>query len=341
MLDSAAVSRLDRKGIVRDLAALPDQLLQGLAIGGGLGPLAVGRRVTIVGMGGSAIAGEVLGSWLSAERGLSWAVTKDSALPPWVDESDLVVSVSYSGNTLETMAATRQAVVRGCDLVGLSSGGALRDLCRGRGYPLAALPAGLMPRAAFGYVFGALAGLHDANVQGEVRQAAEIVRGLGKQLAPTVAAAKNPAKRLALKLKGKTPIIYATPTYAPVARRWQTELNEMAKVLAWASVLPEADHNELVGWDGDPAAKRFAPIFLRDPAEAEDHARMMDVTRDLIKKRTKVEQVVAKGPSLLSRMLSTLQLGDFTSVYLAVLRGIDPTPVAVIQKLKARLSKQA
>jgi len=338
VLEEASVRRVDKGGIVRDVAALSDQLIRGLAIGGGLGPLAVGRRVTVVGMGGSAIAGEVLASWLAAERGLSLAVTKDSALPPWLDEADLVVAVSYSGNTIETLAATRQAVVRGCDLVGLSSGGALRDLCRGRGYPLAALPAGLMPRAAFGYMFGALAGLYDANVQGEVRQAAEIVRGLGKPLAPTVAAAKNPAKKLAQRLKGRTPILYATPTYAPVARRWQTELNEMAKVLAWASVLPEADHNELVGWDGDSAAKRFAPVLLRDPAETEDHARMMDVTRDLIKKRTKVEEVVAKGPSLLSRMLSTLQLGDFTSVYLAVLRGIDPTPVAVIGKLKERLA---
>lgn len=335
------MGRYDRSGIVRDLAALPDQLLRGLTIGGALGPLAVGRRVTVVGMGGSATAGEVLASWLAAERGLPLAVVKDSALPSWVGEGDLVVAVSYSGNTLETLAATREAVVRGSDLVALSSGGTLRDLCRGRGYPHASVPAGLMPRAAFGYVFGALAGLYDANTQGEVRQAAETVRGLGKQLVPSAPVTKNPAKKLAQRLKGRTPIVYATPTYAPVARRWQTEFNEMAKVLAWASVLPEADHNELVGWDGDPAAKRFAPVFLRDPAEVEDHARMMDVTRDLIKRRTRVEEVRAKGPSLLSRMLSTLQLGDFTSVYLAVLRKVDPTPVAVIGKLKERLSRTA
>ena len=339
MLGEAEVRKVDRSGIVRDLAALPDQLIRGLGIGGDLGPLAVGRRVTVVGMGGSAIAGEVLAAWLGAERGLPLEVVKDSVLPAWVGDGDLVVAVSYSGNTLETLAATREAVVRGCDLVGLSSGGTLGDLCRGRGYPFGALPAGLQPRAAFGTLLGALAGLHDANVHGEVRQAAEIVRDLGRPLGPSVAAARNPAKKLAQKLRGRTPIVYATPTYAPVARRWQTELNEMAKVLAWASVLPEADHNELVGWDGDATAKRFAPVFLRDPAEAEDHARMMDVTRDLIKRRTKVEEVRAKGPSLLSRMLSTVQLGDFTSVYLAVLRKVDPTPVAVIAKLKDRLAK--
>jgi glucose/mannose-6-phosphate isomerase len=338
-MDEAAVRRVDKKDIARDVGALPDHLPRGVALGANLGPLAVGRRVTVVGMGGSAIAGEVLAAWLAAERGLELAVVKDSKLPPWTGEGDLVVAVSYSGNTLETLAATREAVVRGADIAGISSGGTLRDLCKGRGYPFAPLPAGLMPRAAFGYVFGALSGLYDANVQGEVRQAAEIVRDLGKNLAPSVADSKNPAKKLAAKLKGRTPILYSTPTYAPVARRWMTELNEMAKVLAWSSVLPEADHNELVGWDGDVTAKRFVPVFLRDPAEAEDHARMMDVTRDLIKRRTKVEEVVARGPSLLSRMLCTLQLGDFTSVYLAVLRKVDPTPVAVIGRLKERLAK--
>lgn len=339
MLDEPIIRRVDRAGIVRDVASLPQQLIRGLVLGGGLGPLAVGRHVTVVGMGGSAIAAEVLASWLAAERGLHLGVTKDFGLPPWVGEDDLVVAVSYSGNTLEMLAATREAVVRGCDVVGLASGGTLRDLCRGRGYPFAALPGGLMPRAAFGTVFGALAGLYDENVHAEVRQTAEVVRDLGKPLAPSVAVTRNPAKRLAQKLRGKTPIIYGTPTYAPVARRWQTQMNEMAKVLAWASVLPEADHNELVGWDGDPAANRFVPVFLRDPAESEEHARVFDVTRDLIKRRAKVEEIRAKGPSLLSRMLSTVQLGDFASVYLAVLRKLDPTPVAVIARLKERLAR--
>ena len=338
MLDEAAVRRVDKSGIVRDVASLPDQLLRGLSQGGGLGPLAAGRRVVIVGMGGSAIAGEVLGAWLAAEHELALTIARDSRLPPGIGEGDLVVAVSYSGNTMETLSAVREALARGCDLVGVASGGALKDLCGARGYPLAVLPSGMMPRAAFGSVFGALAGLFAANVAEEVKKAAEVVRKQAAKLAPSVAAPRNAAKRLAQKLRGRTPIVYGTPTYAPVARRWQTQFNENAKVLAWASVLPEADHNELVGWAEDTAAKRFAPIFLRDPEEAADHRAMMDATRDLVKGKAKVEEIHAEGATLLARMLTTIQLGDWTSLYLAILRKVDPTPVTVIGELKSRLA---
>ncbi len=339
MLDEDAVRKVDRNRIARDLAALPDQLEKGLGLGTDLGPLAVGRGATVVGMGGSAIAGEVLGAWLSSERGRTLPVVKDSHLPATVGDGDLVIVVSHSGNTLETLSATREAVARGCDIVGIASGGTLKDLCRARGYPLALIPGGLMPRAAFGYVFGALAGLFGPETAAEVRGATTVVRKRGAALAPAVAVPRNPAKKLAVSIKGRTPIVHATATYAPIARRWQSEFNENAKILAWASILPEADHNELVGWAEDPAAKRFAPIFLRDAAEPEDHARMLDVTRDLIKGKAKTEVVRSEGPTLLSRMLTTLQLGDWTSLYLAVLRKVDPTPVSVIRKLKQRLAK--
>src|SRR6059036_2353193 len=119
VLDDDAVRKIDRADIAGDVASLPEQLTRGLAIGGNLGPLAVGRRVTVVGMGGSAIAGEILASWLAAERGLPLDVVKDFSLPPEVGDGDLVVAVSYSGNTLETLAVTREAVVRGCDILGL------------------------------------------------------------------------------------------------------------------------------------------------------------------------------------------------------------------------------
>jgi glucose/mannose-6-phosphate isomerase len=338
VLDVASVRRVDKSGAAGHIQSLPDQVVRGFQLGLNLGPLAARRRTLVVGMGGSGIAGAVLASWLAAERGLMLASVSDARLPPWVGEGDLVVAISYSGNTLETLAATRDAMARGADLVGLTSGGTLRDLCDGHGLPCLLIPPGMMPRSAFGYMFGGLVALFPETTA-DVRTAAEALRVRGAKLAPRVADAKNPAKKLAQRLKGRTPIIYGTPTYAPVARRWQTELNENAKVLAWASVLPEADHNELVGWAEDPDAKRFAPILLRDPAEADAHRAMLDATRDLIKGRAQVEEIRAEGPTLLARMLTTLQLGDWTSFYLAILRKVDPTPVAVIGKLKAQLAK--
>lgn len=338
MLDEPAIRRVDKGGAVEHLKALPDQVVRGLQLGLKIGPLAENRRAIVVGMGGSGIAGAVLSSWLAAERGTVLPAVNDSALPPWVGEGDLVAAVSYSGNTLETLAAAREGMARGADLVGIASGGTLRDLCHGHGLPFLPIPGGMMPRSAFGFLFGGLAALFPDTAP-EVRAASEAMRIRGAKLTPDVPEARNPAKKLARRVKGRTPIIYGTPTYAPVARRWQTEFNEYAKVLSWASVLPEADHNELVGWAGDPAARRFAPIFLRDPAEAEDHKAMMDATRDLIKGKARVEEVKAEGPTLLPRLLTTIQLGDWTAFYLAILRKVDPTPVAVIQRLKARLAK--
>lgn len=339
MPDEAAVRKVDGSDIVDDVAALPDQLLRGVALGRDVGAVAANRSALIAGMGGSAIAAEVLAAWLGAERGIAVPVVKDLALPAFVGESHLAVVVSYSGNTRETLAATRDAMARGCDVVGISSGGALQALCAKRGFPFVPLPPGLMPRAAFGFVFGTLAAIFGATDRDEVPRAADILRERGPAFAPSVTTAKNPAKALAGRLVDRTPVIYATPTYGPVARRWQTQLNENAKVLAWASILPEADHNELVGWSEDPAATRFAPIFLRDPEESAEHARMIDATRDLVAEKAKVEEVRAEGPTLLARMLTTIQLGDWTSVYLAVLRRVDPTPVAVIDRLKERLAR--
>jgi len=339
VLDDAAVRKVDKSGSVQHLTSFPDQVVRGLDAGAAVGPLAVNRRVVVIGMGGSGIAGAVLASWLAAEKGVPLAAVNEARLPSWVGDEDLVVAVSYSGNTLETLAATRDARERGCDLVGIASGGTLRDLCNGHGLPFVPMPPGMMPRSAFGYIFGALAGLFDASVAKEVRAAADALKRNGAKLVPRTPDARNAAKALAHRLKGRTPIIYGTPTYAPVARRWQTEFNENAKILAWASVLPEADHNELVGWAGDPAAKKFAPIFLRDSEESAFEKTMMDATRDLIRPAANVEEVRTESPTLLARMLTTIQLGDWTSFYLAILRKVDPTPVAVIGKLKGRLAK--
>src|SRR3972149_1979819 len=145
VLDEAAVRKVDRSGAAEHLKSLSDQVARGLQLGSALGPLAAHRRVVVVGVGGSGIAGAVLAAWLAGGG-------------PGAREGGLVVGVSYSGNTVETLTAMREAMARGSELVGISSGGTLRDLCHGRGLPFVSMPPGFMPRSAFGYIFGGLAG---------------------------------------------------------------------------------------------------------------------------------------------------------------------------------------
>jgi glucose/mannose-6-phosphate isomerase len=205
------------------------------------------------------------------------------------------------------------------------------------------VPPGLPPRGAFGYLFGALPSVAEDWVYGDLgneleRAAAHLTR-LRPEFLPERPVKSNPAKALALKLRNKTPIIYGAPPYGPVATRWKTQCNENAEVLAWASQFPEADHNEIVGWGGDPNARRFLPILFRDKDETPEMRRRLDATREIMERTTTLHEVRDRGETLLSRMLGTLFLGDFVSVYLAVLRGVDPMPVKSITDLKKKLAR--
>ena len=167
------------------------------------------------------------------------------------------------------------------------------------------------------------------------------LRDLRDRLRPASPLKRNRAKQLATRLKGKTPIVYGAPPFDAIAKRWQTQLNENAKMLAFASALPEADHNEIIGWASDASARRFAPIILRDADETPEMHRRLDATAALFGKFAKVEQIHDDDDQLLGRMLGSLYLGDFVSLYLAVLRRVDPMPVAPIIELKQRLKRPA
>src|SRR5207247_8899547 len=200
----------------------------------------------------------------------------------------------------------------------------------------------LRPLAAIGALFSALPSSAEAWVHGnlasELERAAGHLTRLREELGPQVGTKANPAKALAAKLRGKTPIVYGAPPYGPIATRWKTQFNENAEVLAWASQFPEADHNEIVGWCGDPSAKRFLPIMIRDKEEAAGMARRLEATKKVMGKWTTIHEVRDRGETLLGRMLGTLYLGDFVSVYLAVLRNVDPMPVKPIAELKKHLA---
>ncbi|TLZ44036.1 MAG: bifunctional phosphoglucose/phosphomannose isomerase [Methanobacteriota archaeon] len=344
MLEPEAIARIDPGGMRDIIASLPEQLEAGMKVGGTVNvPLGEAQRIFIVGMGGSAIGGDVFAAWLADRAKAAIQVVRDYHLPSYARPEDLLVAVSYSGNTEETLAATAEGTKLGCRGVAITSGGKLKELARPAGLRVIPLPTGLPPRGAFGHMFGILAGLGRewavGDLKAELGQAAVHLRDLRTQFAPERAMRRNRAKALALRIRPTVPVIYGAGPFISIAKRWQTQLNENSKVLAFASAFPEADHNELVGWIEDPRNRSHRPILLRDRDEAPGLRRQLDITVSLMSRKAKVEQVEDDGSTLVSRMLGTLYLGDYVSLYLAALRRVDPFVLRPIQALKAKLAE--
>ena len=344
MLDARAVAAVDPGGMREIIASLPDQLSAGMKVGESTRvPIEEAQRIFIVGMGGSAIGGDVFASWIADRAKVPIQVVRDYRIPAYGRPEDLLIAVSYSGNTEETLAATTQGLKLGCRVVAITSGGTLRDLVRANDMRVLPVPTGLPPRGAFGHIFGILSGIGGewavGNLTDELGQAINHLRSLRKALRPESGVRSNRAKSLALRIRSTVPVTYGAGPFVAIARRWQTQLNENAKVLAFSSTFPEADHNELVGWVEDARARTHRAILLRDRDEAPDLRRQLDITVSLMSRKAKVEQVHDEGPTLVSRMLGTLFLGDYVSLYLAALRRVDPLVLKPIQTLKAKLAE--
>ncbi|HII40254.1 MAG TPA: bifunctional phosphoglucose/phosphomannose isomerase [Thermoplasmata archaeon] len=344
VLELETIARVDPGGMRDIIGSFPEQLADGIRRGLGMpSDLANATRVFIVGMGGSGIAGEVFAAWVANRSRIPIHPIHDYRLPSYAKPGDLVIAVSYSGNTEETLAATAQGIKLGCRLVAVTSGGALAKLAQEAGAPLVEVPAGLPPRGAFGHLFGILPSLGAewvyGDLRGELERATVHLRDLRDHLRPQSPLKRNRAKLIATRLKGTTPIVYGAPPFDAIAKRWQTQLNENAKMLAFSSTLPEADHNEIIGWASDASARRFRAVILRDADETPEMHRRLDATAALFGRHAKVELVHDEDDQLLGRMLGTLFLGDFVSLYLAALRRVDPLPVEPIRELKERLKK--
>ena len=330
---------------MRDIiASFPEQLADGIRRGLGMpADLANATRVFIVGMGGSGIAGDVFAAWVADRSRIPIHPIHAYRLPSYAKPGDLLIAVSYSGDTEETLAATAQGIKLGCRLVAVTSGGALAKLAHDVGAALVEVPAGLPPRGAFGHLFGILPSIGAewvyGDLRGELERATVHLRDLREHLRPQSPLKRNRAKLLATRLKGTTPIVYGAPPFDAIAKRWQTQLNENAKMLAFSSSLPEADHNEIIGWASDTGARRFSAIILRDADETPEMHRRLDATAVLFGRHARVEQVHDDDDQLLGRMLGALFLGDFVSLYLATLRRVDPLPVEPIRELKERLRR--
>ena len=304
-------------------------------------------RILAMGMGGSAIGGDLLKSYVSQESNIPLIVNRDYRIPRFVTSHTLVFASSYSGNTEETLSAYEEAQKRGARIVGITSGGKLEEYCQRDGNPFLTIPPGLPPRTALGYLFFPLVMVLErlkviAGREEEIEETIKVLKRLSQELGPEVKGKINRAKRLAQELHNKVPVVYGPSEYfEPVVLRWKDQFNENSKVFSTCNVFPELNHNEIVGWEIlQELTRNFAIILLRDKNASERINLRMDITKSIIENKVGLtREIWSEGDSLLARIFSLVYLGDFVSFYLAILNGVDPTPVKMIDLLKKELEK--
>ncbi len=304
-------------------------------------------QVILTGMGGSAIAGDLLTHYLQDEFPIPFMVNRNYTLPNYIGPKTLVISCSYSGNTEETLNATKMALEKKASLIGLSSGGKLEALFTQNSLPLIKIPEGYPPRQALGYMFFPLLNLfqHLGFIKpktADINETVHILKDLRERNNPKTTHNHNLCNHIAQKLYHKVPILYtATEFLYPVLVRWRNQFNENSKVLAFSNVFPELNHNEIMGWEAPPEVlENFNVVFLRDESELERNQKRLEITKDIFKKNhVPIFEVFGEGSSLLSRIFSIIYIGDWVSYYLALLYEKDPYKIDSIQYLKDSLSR--
>ncbi len=306
------------------------------------------ENIIIAGMGGSGIGGELLKDYTRNQLLLPIEVNKDYTLPAYVNEQSLVIIVSYSGDTEESLSAFLDAVKRKCMIYCITSGGRLLELAKKLRMPFLEIPADMPPRAASPYLFVPQLILLEklaliSGVSEDVKEGIQVLRKVSQENAPEKPISSNTAKSLASEINGTVPTIYGFGIYRGVAQRWKQQFNENTKIPAKWEVFPELNHNEIVGWEkADALARSFSIVFLRDKNESLEIRKRIETTKTLMQSNivsSKQFEIWSQGKSMLARMLSVILVGDFTSVYLSLLRGVDPTPVSTIVTLKKELDK--
>ncbi len=303
-------------------------------------------RVVILGMGGSAIGGDLASSLASSEAGIPIAVSRDYNLPAYVDARTLVIASSYSGNTEETLTSFQQALKTKAKLLVMTTGGKLKTVAEERKIPVFIIDYKAQPRAALGFsFFPILCFLQKAGFlkdkSADVAETQRILDELSRSIDEKAPLSANPAKQLARRLYSRLPVIYGAGILAEVARRWKTQLNENAKAWAFYEVLPELNHNAVVGYQFPPElSKKILVVMLRSPSFNPRVQLRYRITGKLLDRASvEFEFVDSQGKSPLSQMMSLVFFGDYASYYLAILNRTDPSPVEVINYLKDRLAK--
>jgi glucose/mannose-6-phosphate isomerase len=368
--DAAGIEAADPGGMLRQVASSAAQVRSSLTAAqeADLSDLVAAgrpRAIVVAGMGGSGIAGDVLAAVCGPGCAVQVVPVHGYQLPGWVSASDLVIAVSCSGSTEETLAAAEEAARRGCRLLGVGGAGSpLAELAEQARAPFIPVRSAGMPRSTLWglsiplVAVAARLGLCDATATAH-EAAAAMLEDLSQRCRPDSDAFVNPAKGIALDLAGTLPVIWGSSPLAGVAAyRFACQLNENAKYPAISGVLPEANHNQVVAFDGpfapgesrpwtpgdpdDEAAGPAAPLHLIMLTDSQEHPQVTKrraASMELARARgIGVTELATQGDHPLVRLASLTQLIDYATVYLGIALGLDPSPITAIQELKARIA---
>ncbi len=300
-------------------------------------------NVVYAGMGGSALSARLSMTWPG--HNVPFEIVANYNIPNYVSGKTLFIACSYSGNTEETISALNEAEKTGATIVVIACGGKLEEIATEKGYVFAKIPPVSQPRFATLYILKALvmilerAGLLKAGApEKDMEQASAFLKKSVEAWVPTVPTAKNVAKQIAQDVIGSSPVVYAGPLLGPAAYKWKISFNENAKNVAWCGQYPEFNHNEFPGWSSHPVDKPYSVIDLRTSFDHPQIQKRFEISAKLLSgKRPHPITVQAEGETLLEQLLWTVALGDFVSLYTALLNNIDPSPVNLIEKLKKEL----
>lgn len=336
------MSELDRGKMIDQIKGFPDHLSSALC--NEVDVEFTGRSICLCGMGGSAISGDILADCVIRESECHMSVLRGMELPGWVDNETLLVVVSYSGNTKEVLTVLDTALDRGLNIVAVTSGGRLMEICKKESIPFARVPTGYQPRAALGYLLGSSACvLESAGViplASDLTHLVDPLKRFQETLVPEVPLEENLAKRVALDLEGTVPIVYAANEMGSAAMRWHTQINENSKMMAFTGEVPECNHNHIVGWMEGSMETCCRPVFLRSRTDNPSIGEIMSITIDVLKEGGKSPVVLDfTEETRIHNLVAAIMMGDFVSYYLAMLNGVDPLPVESIQDLKRRMSR--
>ena len=344
------IRRIDESGMYDLVKSFPEQWREGRQLAEAVEidiSIASKNQMVVVGMGGSAIAGDIVRCFAIDQSPIPISVVRNYELPASVDENSIVIASSFSGNTEETLSAFEVALERNATIICISSGGRVSELAEEHSLPIVKIPGGMPPRAALGYSLSVLMvvssklGLINLSDEDWAESQSILENQTAEYCEPT---GDHQAMQVAEAMKSRFPFVYSsTGMLETVNLRWRGQFQENAKKLAVGNVYPELNHNEIMAWEfanGKTFHGNLGVIVLRDKA---DHARIqhrMDVTRRLLSEKAGYwTEIESRGSSRLARMISLINLGDWISLYLAYLRDVDPTPIGLIDKLKSELSK--